>query len=103
MAVFSESRMRGRIGAYSLHSQHDSRELTKNARDAFNRRFVDEVDPDRVLTETERSRRAAAARKAYFSRLALRSAQARRQRKERPSRGDGTHTTTVALADSVTS
>ena len=83
MAVSSESRLRGRIGAYSLHAQRDSRELTKNARAAFNQRFVDEVDPDRMLTESERSRRADAARKAYFSRLALKSAQSRRQRKGR--------------------
>jgi hypothetical protein len=69
------------IGARSLHSQYDSRELTKNARAKFDQRFVDEVDPDRVLPEAERLRRAEHARKAYFARLALASAQARRARK----------------------
>jgi hypothetical protein len=41
-------------------------------------RFVDEVDPNRVLSPPERQRRAEQARKAYFTRLALKSAQARR-------------------------
>ena len=65
------------IGAHALHSQYDSRELTKNARDKFDERFLDEVDPDRVLPEAERLRRAEHARKAYFTRLALLSAKAR--------------------------
>jgi hypothetical protein len=43
--------------------------------------FDDQVDPDRVLPEAERKRRAAQARKAYFAGLALESAKARRQRK----------------------
>jgi hypothetical protein len=41
-------------------------------------RFEDEVDPDRTLPSDERVRRADQAKKAYFTRLALRSAQARR-------------------------
>jgi hypothetical protein len=45
-------------------------------------RFLDEVDPDRVLPEAERLRRAEHARSAYFSKLALKSAQARRRRKD---------------------
>ncbi len=54
---------------------------TSAARAAFDRRFEDEVDPDRVLTPLERATRASSARKAYFMRLALRSAQVRRMRK----------------------
>lgn len=42
-------------------------------------RFEDEVDPDHVLSEAERRRRAEHARKAYFTRLALKSTQARRR------------------------
>ena len=60
----------GRVGACALHSKYDSRELTKNARAKFDQRFIDEVDPDRVLPESERLRRAEHARKAYFTRLA---------------------------------
>lgn len=48
------------------------------ARAAFDQRFVDEVDPDRVLPEPERLRRAAAARKAHYQRMTLASIKARR-------------------------
>jgi hypothetical protein len=58
---------------------HDPREYTAKARATFLRRFEDEVDPDRELPEPERLRRAEAARKAYFTKLALKSAQARRK------------------------
>lgn len=74
----TERRLRGRIGAYALHAGHDPRATTAAARLAFSRRFVDLVDPDRTLPEAERTRRAEAARKAYFTRLAYRSVQARR-------------------------
>ena len=40
------------------------------------------VDPEGVLPEAERIRRAEHARKAYFTRLALKSAQARRRKRE---------------------
>lgn len=69
--------LRARMAAYSLHAQRDSRELTRAAREAFLGRFLDEVDPDRSLPEPERLRRAQAARKAYFTKLALKSSQAR--------------------------
>jgi hypothetical protein len=45
-------------------------------------RFDLEVDPDGVLDPDERARRAAHARKAYFTALALKSAVARRRRAE---------------------
>jgi len=45
-------------------------------------RFIDEVDPGRVLPEADRLRRAESARKAYFASLALKSAKARRARAE---------------------
>lgn len=70
----------GRIGAYALHAQRDPRETTANARRAFLDRFLDEVDADRVLPEDERNRRAESAKKAYFARLALKSAQTRRRK-----------------------
>jgi hypothetical protein len=60
-----------------MHASNDSRETTRAARDKFDERFVDEVDPDRVLPEAERLRRAAHARKAYFARLAFLSSKAR--------------------------
>jgi hypothetical protein len=72
------------IGAHALHSQYDSRELTASARAKFDQRFLDEVDPDRVLPEPERVRRADHARKAYFAKLAYMSAKARAARKAGP-------------------
>ena len=79
-----EASLRGRIGAYALHSQRDARETTASARAAFLQRFEVEVDPDGVLPADERRRRAVYARKAHFARLALKSARSRRARREVP-------------------
>jgi hypothetical protein len=75
----------GRIGAHSAHARHDSRHLTANARAAFLETFLNQVDPNHELPEAERLQRAAHARKAYFARLALKSAEARRTTSEAPS------------------
>ncbi len=72
--------LRARTGAYALHAQYDSREITANARQAFLDRFEREVDPEGRLSMGERARRAEYARKAYFSQLAMRSAAARKRR-----------------------
>ncbi len=80
VATPSELSLRGRIGAYSLHAQYSPHETTKAARHAFLSKFLDEVDPERVLPEDERLRRAQAARQAYFAKLALKSVQARRRK-----------------------
>jgi len=77
----AERVLRARLAAYSLHAGRDSREVTAPARKAFLARFEAEVDPDGVLTPAERLRRADLARKAYFTRLALKSAQARREKR----------------------
>lgn len=79
----AERSLRARMGAYALHARHDPRQTTSPARAAFLRRFVDEVDPERVLPEPERLRRTAAARKAYFTRLAYLSSRSRRRRDRR--------------------
>ncbi len=73
--------LRGRLGAYRQHSRHSPIETTAAARAAFLSRFEREVDPDTALPEAERQRRAEAAKKAYFTWLALKSVQARRRRK----------------------
>lgn len=70
----------GRLGAYTVHSKHDSRELIRPAREAFWSKFERDVDPDGVLPLDERLRRADMARKAHFTRLAIASAKARRKR-----------------------
>jgi hypothetical protein len=89
-------RQRARLGAYAQQAAYDTRETTRKARLAFNQRFLEQVDPDGTLPETERTRRALAARKAYFAALSLRSATVRRKRAEvrlraaarRPALGD---------------
>lgn len=50
-------------------------------RAGLDRRFLDEVDPDRTLPEAERTRRAEAARKAFYTRLAAASVAARANRR----------------------
>jgi hypothetical protein len=77
--------LRARIGAHASHATHDSTSLTEAARATCLARFLDEVDPNRVLSEDERNRRAGHARRAYFARLAMKSAQAR-AKKRAPSR-----------------
>ena len=70
----------GRIGAHvSWAKTEDRSKRTENGRKAFMERFYDEVDPDRVLPADEREQRAQHARKAYFARLAMKSAAARRR------------------------
>jgi hypothetical protein len=77
----SQRVLRARLGGFSTSSRHDTRALTHPAREAFLARFEAEVDPGRELPEQERTRRALAARKLYFARLALKSAQARAKSK----------------------
>lgn len=71
--------LRARIGAYSLHATHDPKVTSAPGRAAFLARFEREVDPDGVLPEPERQRRAQLALKAHMSKLALASAKARRR------------------------
>ena len=73
----------GRLGAYTMLSKHDAHEVTNAARAAFVLKFQREVDPDQVLPIAERLRRAEMARKAHFTRLALKSAEVRRAKRSR--------------------
>lgn len=70
--------MRSRIAAYRMHARNDSKLTTAAARAAFMERFENEVDPERVLPEAERQRRAEQAKKAYFAALAFKSSRARK-------------------------
>lgn len=76
----TERSLRARLAAHTLHSQVDAVKHTAPARRAFMERFEDQVDPERRLSADERARRAEQARRAYFTRLALRSVQARQSR-----------------------
>ena len=73
-----EMALRGRLGAHVTHSRHDSRAITRKAREAFLGRFELEVDPDGKLELDERRRRAAHAKKAYFLRLGMKGRKRRR-------------------------
>lgn len=93
----AERSRQARVAALTLHATRDSRELTAKARAAspasieYHERAV---DPNGTLPVTERRRRAERAMRAYFLRLATKSAAARRaagvnggQRKGRTDRG----------------
>ena len=69
--------MRSRMAAYLMHARHDGRLTTAASHAAFMARFLREVDPEQKLPEPERHRRAAAAKSAYFTRLAYLSAKKR--------------------------
>ncbi|MEV5543076.1 hypothetical protein AB0L13_40275 [Saccharopolyspora shandongensis] len=74
--------LRSRIGAHvSWANTGDRSARTAPARQKFLDRFEREVDPDGVLPPHERAIRADHARKAYFAQLAMRSADARRRRR----------------------
>jgi hypothetical protein len=74
--------IRGRIGAYTRWANTEDRYMaTRPAREGFYAKFEREVDPEGRLAPQERAKRAEFARKAYYQRLALKSAQARRRRK----------------------
>jgi hypothetical protein len=73
--------LRARIAAHTRWANEPDRTAaTAKARNAFRDRFEREVDPDGVLAPEERFRRAENARKAFYARLALASANARRKK-----------------------
>ena len=69
------------MAAHTSWARTDDRSArTAPARRAALARFEEQVDPERQLSATERARRAEHAMRAHMTRLALRSAQARRRR-----------------------
>jgi hypothetical protein len=77
----TERSLGGQIGAHKSWANTENRSArTAPARKAMLDKFEREVDPDGTLAPAERAKRAAHLRKAYFARLALKSAQARRRR-----------------------
>lgn len=76
--------MRARLAVHTMWAGTEDRSArTKAARDAFLDRFEREVDPDGTMDPVERAKRAESAKKAYFTRLAFKSAQSRRRNRER--------------------
>lgn len=70
----------GAHGRWAQTSADQRHEATAAARRAALARFEAQVDPDGQLDPAERQARAQHARRAHMSRIALKSAQARRQR-----------------------
>jgi hypothetical protein len=71
-----------RIGGYARAAQHDSTAMTANARangPGSISYWESKVDPDHVLSDADRRRRAEAAKKEHYTRLALASAKARKK------------------------
>jgi hypothetical protein len=73
--------LRARLAALDSWAQTPDRAArTAPARAGLLARFEREVDPDGVLLPAERAKRAESARRAFYARLALASAAARRRR-----------------------
>jgi len=66
------------IAAHAAHAKHGSQAMTQKARDAFNNKFEQEVDPEGVLPPAERAKRAEHARIAHMQQLAYKAVKARR-------------------------
>ncbi len=80
----SERSTRARIAVYERWARTTAADriaATAPARQGLLDRFERLVDPDGLLDPAERARRADAARKAHYLRMALKSAKARRQRR----------------------
>lgn len=83
MSTAQERRLASQIAAHeSWANTSDRTARTAPARAAMLARFEREVDPDGTLPPAERASRAEHKRKAYFQRLALKSARARRRSAE---------------------
>jgi hypothetical protein len=78
----AERTLRARRAAHVRWSKHDSHAHAAKMREGLERRFFDQVDPNRSLPEGERRRRAEQARKAHYTDLAYKSARARRKAAE---------------------
>lgn len=76
----SQRSTQARAAAFARHSRTSGAEATAPMRAGFMRRFELAVDPDGVLSEGERQRRAALARRSHMLSLAAKSARARAKR-----------------------
>jgi hypothetical protein len=80
-----ERRARARMGGHAVSAQ--GKVNTAPARQAQLDKFLDQVDPDRILPEKERAKRAESARLLYFERLRfkrLKALRLKRAAKTRP-------------------
>lgn len=90
MSTNTERTLQARIAAHESWSRTPDRAArTAKARDALLNKFDRLVDPDGLLTEEERAWRAQQARKAHYTRMALKSAQSRQRRAKSRTGGEG--------------
>ncbi|MGN2640611.1 hypothetical protein ACTD5D_31465 [Nocardia takedensis] len=81
MSTHSDRTLQARIAAHESWARTDDRAArTAKAREALRSKFDRLVDPDGLLSPEERAFRAEHARRAHYTRLALKSAQSRRKR-----------------------
>jgi hypothetical protein len=77
-------RRRAKLGAHAMHATHDGVAVTAKAR-AHGPGSLDywraKVDPDGLLADRERDRRARHAKVAYFTRLSMRAAEAKARKR----------------------
>lgn len=83
MSTASEKSLAASIAAHTSWAHTPNRSArTANARAALDAKFEREVDPDGTMPPAERAKRVESLRKAYYGRLALKSAQSRRRAAE---------------------
>ncbi|MDP9471219.1 MAG: hypothetical protein M3Q71_11210 [Chloroflexota bacterium] len=80
MSTSEERTHRARLAAHTLHAVRDPHDTTAAAQAARLTKLRNAVDPDQTLDPEERDRRAHHLLRAEMARLALRSAQLRRER-----------------------
>jgi hypothetical protein len=79
----NERRLRSQIGAHESWARTQNRSArTLNGRLAAENRFEKQVDPTGKLPPALRAKMAQSARQAHFQRMALKSVEARRRRRE---------------------
>lgn len=80
MLTPAERTLRARIAANVRASKYDGKAVTAAANAANRKRYLDQVDPDRILPEAERERRATAAFRADQARKSYLALKARRKK-----------------------
>jgi hypothetical protein len=79
LATPEQRRLAARIGGISLHLYGDSDEIAARARHGLDEKFRREIDPEGVLTPAQLDKKLKLARRLHFTRLAKKSADARRK------------------------
>ena len=71
------ARSRGKAGGLTTVARHGPDAIAARAREGLWRKFEREADPDGVLSQEERHRRALLVQRLFYTKLSLKSAAAR--------------------------